>query len=71
MPLSRGAGRLSRTFQSDYHHGGDGGGGGGDGDEGGGGEGGQYCIECQTIILVALEFGTPWTNAANTKQKAV
>ena len=30
-----------------------------------------YHIECQTIILVALEFGTPWTNAANTKQKAV
>ena len=45
--------------------GGRGGGGGGDG----GGEG-VYCIECQTIILVALEFGTPWTSAANTKQKA-
>ena len=49
------------------------GGGGGRGGGGGGNGGGEgvYCIECQTIILVALEFGTPLTNAADTKDKAV
>ena len=62
MPLSRGAGRLSRTYQSDYHYGGVGSGGGDEGDgvdgggDGGDGGGGGLVVVVMMLGIIMYLF---------------